>query len=70
MKKESYACLFVTENFAYYLRGKPFAIETDHRHILWIEKSNVSIIVRWRMFMQSFVITIRHVVGLKKKVAD
>ena len=70
MKKESYACFFGIEHFAYYLRGKPFILETDHRNILWIEKSDVPIIVRWRLFMQSFVVHIRHIAGLKNKVAD
>ena len=35
-KKESYACFFGIEHFAYYLHGKPFIIETDHRNMLWI----------------------------------
>ena len=70
MKKESYACFFGIEHFAYYLRGKSFILETDHRNILWIEKSDVPIIVRWRLFMQSFVVYIRHIPGLKNKVAD
>ena len=30
VKKESYACFFGTEHFAYYLRGKSFVLETDH----------------------------------------
>ena len=33
-------------HFAYYLRGKPFLLETDHRNLLWIEKSDVPIVVR------------------------
>ena len=70
MKKESYACLFGIEHFAFYLRGKYFILETDHRNILWIEKSDVSIIVFWKLFMQSFVVHIRHIPGLKNKVAD
>ena len=68
MTKESYGCFFGIEHFAYYLRGKPFILETDHRNILWIEKSDVPIIVRWRLFMQSFVVHIRHIPGLKNKV--
>ena len=31
IKKESYACLFGIEHLAYYLRGKPFVLETDLR---------------------------------------
>ena len=70
MKKESYGCFFGIEHFAYYLRGKPFILETDHRNIIWREKSDVPIFVRWRLFMQSFVVHIRHIPGLKNKVAD
>ena len=64
MKKELYACFLAIEHFVYYLRGEPTVLETDHRNILWIEKSDVPIIVRWRIFMQSFVVTIRNIAGL------
>jgi len=57
-------------HFAYYLRGKPFLLETDHRNLLWIEKSDVPIFVRWRVFLQSIVMFIRHVSGAKNTVAD
>ena len=57
-------------HFAYYLRGKPFLVETDHRNLMWIEKSDVPIVVRWRVFLQSFVMFIRHVSGAKNTVAD
>ena len=70
MKKESYTCFFCIKHFAYYLCGKPFILETDHRNILCIEKSDVPIIVRWRFFIQSIVYHIRHIAGLKKYVAD
>ena len=70
IKIESYRCFFNIEHFAYYLRSKPFILETDHTNILWIEKSDVPIIVRWRLLMQSFVVLIRLIVGLTNKVAD
>jgi len=57
-------------SLTYYLRGKPFLLETDHRNLLWIEKSDVPIVVRWRVFLQSFVMFIRHVSGAKNTVAD
>ena len=47
-KKEAYAAYYGVSHFAYYLRGKPFLLETDHRNLLWIEKSDVPIVVRWR----------------------
>ena len=69
IKKESYGCFFGIGHFNYYLRGKPFILKTDHRNILLIDKSDVPIIVRWWLFMQSFVVQIRHIAGLKNKVA-
>jgi len=69
-KKEAYAAYYGVHHFSYYLRGKPFLLETDHRNLLWIEKSEVPIVVRWRVYMQSFVILVRHVSGAKNTVAD
>ena len=45
-------------------------LETDYRNIFWIEKSDVPIIVRLSLFMQSFVVYIHHIPGLKNKVVD
>ena len=69
-KKEAYAAFYGVQHFSYYLRGKPFLLETDHRNLLWIEKSEVPIVVRWRVFLQSFVMFVRHISGAKNTVAD
>jgi phospholipid-translocating ATPase len=69
-KKEAYAAYFGVHYFAYYLRGKPFILETDHRNLLWIEKSEVPIVVRWRVYLQSFVMYVRHIPGTQNRVAD
>jgi len=69
-KKEAYAAYFGVHHFAYYLRGKPFVLETDHRNLLWIEKSEVPIVVRWRVYLQSFVMYVRHIPGTQNRVAD
>ena len=45
-------------------------LETDHRNLLWIEKSDVPIVVRWRVFLQSFEMFVRHILGAKNTVAD
>ena len=45
-------------------------LETDHRNLLWIEKSEVPIVVRWRVFLLSFVMFVRHISGAKNTVAD
>ena len=69
-KKEAYAAFYGVQHFSYYLRGKAFLLETDHRNLLWIEKSEVPIVVRWRVFLQSFVMFVRHISGTKNTVAD
>ena len=69
-KKEAYALYFGVSHFAYYLRGKSFVVETDHRNLLWIEKSEVPMVVRWRVFLQSFNMYLKHIAGTKNLVAD
>jgi len=50
-KKEAYAFYFGVKQFAYYLHGKPIILETDHRNLVWIEKSQVPIVIRWRVVL-------------------
>ena len=69
-KKEGYSAYFGIKSNDYYLRGKSFVLETDHRNLLWIEKSLVPIVVRWRVFMQSFNFMLRHISGKQNAVAD
>jgi len=70
IKKECYALYWAVRNFEYYLRGKPFLAQTDHKNLLWLDKSEVPILIRWRVFLQSFNMQIQHVAGTKNIVAD
>lgn len=69
-KQEAYALYFGVSKLSYYLRGKEFLLETDHRNLLWIESSHVPIVVRWRVLLQSFTFTIKHIPGKDNNVAD
>ena len=69
-KKEAYAIYYAIRQFGYYLTGKPFIVETDHRNLVWMETSLVPIIIRWRVLLQSYVFNIRHIPGVKNSVAD
>jgi hypothetical protein len=69
-KKEAYALYFGMKSLAYYLRGKAFVVETDHQNLIWIERSEVPIIVWWRVYMQSFVHVLIHIKGKQNIVAD
>jgi len=69
-KKEAYAVYFGVKSFSYYLHGKPLVLETDHRNLVWIEKSTVPIVIRWRVYLQSFQIWLRNIPGKQNIVAD
>ena len=69
-KQEAYALYFAVTQFSYYLRGKPFLLETDHRNLVWIETSQVPIVVRWRVLLQNFIFQIKHIPGKDNTVAD
>jgi hypothetical protein len=70
IEQESYAIVFGVKFFEYYLYCKPFIIETDHNNLLWIEASTVAKIIRWRVYLQSFSYTMRHIPGRQNRVAD
>jgi RNase H-like domain found in reverse transcriptase/Chromo (CHRromatin Organisation MOdifier) domain len=69
-KQEAYALYFSVMQFGYYLRGKPFLLETDHRNLVWIESSQVPIVVRWRVLLQSYIFEVKHIPGKENTVAD
>ena len=69
-KREAYAIFHAVDAFSWYLRGKQFLVETDHRNLQWIETSVAPIVVRWRVLMQSFDFQIRHIPGKDNCVAD
>ena len=69
-KQEAHALHYAVMTFSYYLRGKEFIVETDHRNLVWIEASQVPIVIRWRILLQSFNFRIRHIKGTDNTVAD
>jgi hypothetical protein len=70
IEQEAYGIYFGVKTFAYYLICKPFILETDHNNLLWIEASAVPKVIRWRVYLQSFSFTLRHIAGKKNLVAD
>lgn len=70
IEQEAYAIYFAVTYFSYYLRCKPFILETDHNNLLWMEASTVPKIVRWRVLLQSFTFLLRHIRGVRNVVAD
>ena len=71
IKQEAYGIYAGVKAFEYWLEHKPFRIETDHRNLQWIEKSEEKIITRWRLFLQGYPIeSILHVPGKDNQAAD
>ena len=69
-KELAYALYFEVTQFSDYLRGKPFLLETDHYNLVWIKSSQVPIVVRWRVLLQSFIFQIKRIPGKDDTVAD
>ena len=70
IEKEAFAIYYTVKKLSYYLIGKEFVIETDHANLAWIQKSEVAKIIRWRVFLQSFMAIIKHIPGCKNILPD
>lgn len=70
IEQEAYAIFWAVKNCAYYLRCKPFILETDHANLQYMEASIVPKIIRWRVYLQSFNFSLRHIKGKDNAVAD
>jgi hypothetical protein len=58
---ECFSIFFSVKKLSYYLYGKKFTIRTDHYNLLWMERSEVSKIIRMRIYLQSFNFTLNHI---------
>jgi hypothetical protein len=69
-EQEAYAIFNVVHHFEYFLRPKQFVVDTNHNNLRWIEHSAVRKVIRWRMYLQGFHFSIRHLAGRQNVVAD
>ena len=70
IEQEAYAIFYTIKYFSYYLRGKPFILQTDHNNLLWMSASEVPKIIRWRIYLQGFAFMIQHIPGKLNVMAD
>ena len=70
LEQEGYGVYFGVKTCSYYLRCKEFILETDHANLQWIEASEVPKVIRWRIYLQSFNFSLRHIKGKQNLVAD
>ncbi|XP_068073009.1 uncharacterized protein [Danio rerio] len=72
VEKECLAVKWALDSLKYYLLGREFILETDHKALQWLQemKDTNSRITRWYLAMQPFRFIIRHVPGKENLTAD
>ena len=70
IKQEAYAIFYFCKKMEFYIRGKTFLLETDHRNLLWMENATDNMVKRMTWFIQQFVTVIRHISGPRNYFAD
>lgn len=72
IEKEGLAIKWALESLKYYLLGREFDLETDHRALTWINsmKDHNSRLTRWYLSLQPFKFMVRHRSGKSNMVAD
>ncbi len=72
VEKECLAVKWALDSLKYYLLGREFILETDHKALLWLQrmKDTNSRITRWYLAMQPFRFSIQHVPGKENLTAD
>uniref|UniRef100_A0A3Q1EX45 Gypsy retrotransposon integrase-like protein 1 n=2 Tax=Acanthochromis polyacanthus TaxID=80966 RepID=A0A3Q1EX45_9TELE len=72
VEKEGLAIKWALESLRYYLLGREFDLETDHRALTWIHsmKDHNSRLTRWYLSLQPFRFAVRYRKGATNVVAD
>ncbi|XP_016533291.1 uncharacterized protein LOC103146684 [Poecilia formosa] len=72
MEKEMLAIKWALDSFRYYLLGRDFTLETDHKALQWLKKMKDTNgrITRLYLALQPFQFTVRHIPGKENITAD
>ncbi len=72
VEKECLAVKWALDSLKYYLLGREFILETDHKALQWLQrmKDTNSRITRWYLAMQPYCFSIQHVPGKESLTAD
>ena len=70
IEQECYAVFYSIITLRSYLLGRHFFVATDHRNLMFLEKSVVPKLIRWRLRLLEFQFTICHVPGVTNVIAD
>ncbi|KAK3880638.1 hypothetical protein Pcinc_014883 [Petrolisthes cinctipes] len=71
-EKEALAIIFGVKKFDFYLRGKEFLLETDHKPLVYLQSSRCSNdrVMRWALQLQNYPYRIVHIAGRDNVGAD
>ncbi|XP_023814763.2 uncharacterized protein LOC111947970 [Oryzias latipes] len=72
VEKEALAVKWAMDSFKYYLLGREFTLETDHRALQWLEKmkDTNARITRWYLAMQPYRYKVNYIPGRDNITAD
>lgn len=72
IEKEGLALKWALDSFKYYLLGRYFVVETDHRALQWINKmkDTNARVTRWSLALQPFHFSVNHRPGSRNVTAD
>jgi hypothetical protein len=70
ISKECFGMVYCVKKLQYYLHAKNFTLETDHQNLRFLERSEVPKLIRWKLFLQSYIFILRHIRGAENIVAD
>lgn len=72
IEKECLAIKWALESLRYYLLGREFDLDTDHRALTWIQtmKDHNARVTRWYLALQPYSFHIRHKSGKQNLLAD
>ncbi|GKT32476.1 DDE-type integrase/transposase/recombinase, partial [Aduncisulcus paluster] len=70
IEQEAFGVYYGITSNNFYLLGKKFRVETDHRNLKYIYKSEVPKLVRWRMMLAPYTFLIEHIPGKTNETAD
>ena len=72
VERECLAIVWGIHKFRYYLYGKKFILETDHRPLVYLEtfKGNNGRLMRWALALQPYNFQIVYISGTENHGAD
>lgn len=69
-EKELFAVYFSVHSLDHFLAGRDFTVFTDHKNFLYLQRSASPKLVRWRLDLNQYHMTVRHVAGKANILAD